>query len=684
MSKLHIVLLILFPALSLNVRADEETKLPAPVQPRLTSVFPMSAQPGARLEVELRGEFLDRVNRVLFETGDLSGAVLSSTFTSARIQIHVAAGAQPGARYFRLLSQRGASNLVLFRVSRWPVPLESEPNDELDSPTVVSLPVLINARLSSMNDVDLFRFHAKNGERIQFNVLGARNWTPADVSLAILWPNGREIVHDEGRFIWDPYIDHMFEKEGDYLAAVTVTRMPAGGQSRNDLNYQLAIGRSPFIWSLFPFGGAKGSTVEVEMLADFVPTSPVVIFSEKRIDARVQAGIRNNCCKILTAIAPDATAGIHELLLAENSGILAPAKFAVGDFPECLEVEPNDSARVAQTLSFPATVNGRIDRNGDEDWYRISAETGQALTFIIDAEKYGSVLDSQLTLLDTGGRRLASNDDAKWPGRPLNRDPLLTYRFKEKGDYFVKVSSPYQRGDPDHVYRLTVRPQQPGFVVSLNSDRAVVARGGSGKLGISVVRQEGFEGDVRIDVEGLPAGVTAKPLIIPKEKDSDSLVVEAAEGSDQPLSEIEVFGAAAIGGNEIRRRAWLPPSRFQGSGPGFSDYTPRKPLLSVVDAPWFSLESAASTVYLVRGGKAEFGVKITRRPEFTAPLEISSENLPAGVTIDQVDFIDEGRMARITLTATESTPQARIPDLVVVGKSREKKESAPRISLQVD
>jgi hypothetical protein len=38
--------------------------------------------------------------------------------------------------------------------------------------------------------------------------LGARNGTNADVSLAILYPDGREVVHDEGRFIWDPYLDH--------------------------------------------------------------------------------------------------------------------------------------------------------------------------------------------------------------------------------------------------------------------------------------------------------------------------------------------------------------------------------------------------------------------------------------------------------------------------------------------
>ncbi len=92
-----------------------------------------------------------------------------------------------------------------------------------------------------------------------------------------------------------------------------------------------------------------------------------------------------------------------------------------------------------------------MDRDGDEDLFRISAEAGASLVFQVDAEKYGSVLDSSLALLDTAGKVLASNDDAKWPGRALNRDAMINFKFKDKGDYFVKVSSLYRRGGPDHV-----------------------------------------------------------------------------------------------------------------------------------------------------------------------------------------------------------------------------------------
>ncbi|MCI0422593.1 MAG: PPC domain-containing protein [Acidobacteria bacterium] len=248
-------------------------------QPQLNTIFPMAIQPGRRLRLELQGEFLDGASQLLFESGDVSGAVVSATFTTALVDVAVSPGAAPGRRRLRLASERGVSNTVLFRVSRWATPVENEPNDDLDSPTSVESPALISGRLQTEQDVDLYRFHAKAGERLQFNVLGARNGTNADVSLAILYPDGREVVHDDGRFIWDPYLDHTFEAGGDYIAAITLTRMPAGGQPRSDLSYQMAIGQSPFFWSVFPMGARQGSSSEFTLRGDFMQAGTPVQFS---------------------------------------------------------------------------------------------------------------------------------------------------------------------------------------------------------------------------------------------------------------------------------------------------------------------------------------------------------------------------------------------------------------------
>jgi hypothetical protein len=100
----------------------------------------------------------------------------------------------------------------------------------------------------------------------------------------------------------------------------------------------------------------------------------------------------------------------------------------------------------------------------------------------------------------------------------------------------------------------------------------------------------------------------------------------------------------------------------------------------------FSLESAASEVFLVRGGSAEFGVKIVRRRGFAETPEFSLENAPSGVQVEKFEIVDEGRMARLTLRASESAAVGRVPDVAIVGVARgdQRSESAPRINVQVD
>ena len=686
--------LILLPAWAFEESSVEPPKAPqvALRQPQINTVFPMGIQPGQKLRFEVQGEFLDGASQLLFESADASGSVVSASFTKALVDVVVTPEALPGPRRFRLVSERGVSNTVLFRVSRWATPVEKEPNDDLDSPMPVAAPSLISGRLQTDQDVDLYRFHAKAGERLQLNVLGARNGTNADVSLAILYPDGREVAHDEGRFIWDPYLDHTFEAAGDYIAAITLTRMPAGGQSRSDLNYQIAFGESPFLWSVFPMGARQGSSSEFTLRGDFLQVGIPVRFSGPGLQPGIEGVLTERCAsgdfRLPVKISPVTEPGAYDLGVSDNSGTLAPLKLVVGDLPEMTETEPNDTVAKSQLLNGALTVNGRIDRDGDEDLFRVSAEAGASLVFQVDAEKYGSILDSSLTLLDTAGKVLASNDDAKWPGRALNRDGLINFKFKDKGDYFVKVSSLYRRGGPDHVYRLTVQPATPDFMLSLSTDRPSVQRGEKGKIGVSVSRFNEFKGEVRVQIAGLPEGVMAKDLVIPGDKDSGNIELEAAAGSESKATAIRVWGEASVDGRSLTRHALLPPGRFQGSGPVFPDSSPLQAFLTVVDPPRFSLESAASTVYLVRGGTAEFGIKVARKNGFAAPLNLTAENLPKGVVIQGVELIDEGRMARVTLQASADAASARVPNLAIIGtaevEGKKFSVAAPRVSLQLD
>ena len=88
---------------------------------------------------------------------------------------------------------------------------------------------------------------------------------------------------------------------------------------------------------------------------------------------------------------------------------LNTVKLAVGNDPEILEREPNNSPAQAQTVSLPVTINGHISggtTNGgaaDEDYFRFRARKGENLAIEVAAARLGSPLDSVIEVLDARG-----------------------------------------------------------------------------------------------------------------------------------------------------------------------------------------------------------------------------------------------------------------------------------------
>jgi len=82
----------------LHTSQHEDGTPTVPVQrfPQIVSVFPMGAEPGTLTDVEVRGEFLDGAQRVVFSDTAFSARVQRSSFTRVELQIQVPARADPG------------------------------------------------------------------------------------------------------------------------------------------------------------------------------------------------------------------------------------------------------------------------------------------------------------------------------------------------------------------------------------------------------------------------------------------------------------------------------------------------------------------------------------------------------------------------------------------------------------
>ena len=102
------------------------------------------------------------------------------------------------------------------------------------------------------------------------------------------------------------------------------------------------------------------------------------------------------------------------------------------------------------------------------------------------------------------------NDDAA--NRRLGTDSQLIFIPPADGEYVARVSDVRGFGatlpEDNWSYTLTIRPPRPSFTASIGAKDPAVSPGSGREIPVSVTRDEGFEGPVRITIENLPAGFT--------------------------------------------------------------------------------------------------------------------------------------------------------------------------------
>jgi hypothetical protein len=79
-------------------------------------------------------------------------------------------------------------------------------------------------------------------------------------------------------------------------------------------------------------------------------------------------------------------------------------------------VPPDDVGNDAQTngrVAVGRTASGNLEYEGDFDWYRFSARTGNRYTITLDGAGDGGLSDPLLRVLDAEGVELAANDDSE-------------------------------------------------------------------------------------------------------------------------------------------------------------------------------------------------------------------------------------------------------------------------------
>ena len=156
--------------------------------------------------------------------------------------------------------------------------------------------------------------------------------------------------------------------------------------------------------------------------------------------------------KIRVETAKDAPLGIHPLRLATGGGLSNLRLFCVDDLPQILDNDANRDKAKPQAVQVPCVIAGKTDAE-QSDWYKITATSGQRLSFEILGRRLGSPIDPLISIYSVKTQReVAHNNDS--PG--CQGDPRLSHVFKEAGDYLIEVRDVLGRGGPDYIYRLRI------------------------------------------------------------------------------------------------------------------------------------------------------------------------------------------------------------------------------------
>jgi hypothetical protein len=133
------------------------------------------------------------------------------------------------------------------------------------------------------------------------------------------------------------------------------------------------------------------------------------------------------------------------------SGESSPHTLFVDHAPVVAEKKPNNSFTKAQPVQLGQTIEGVVNPGGDVDVFRFDGKQGQQVVLEVFAARYGSPLDSLLTLYDAGGRIVASNDDVDGTA-----DSRIETTLPTSGAYYVSVVDANDVGSPSNIYRLVM------------------------------------------------------------------------------------------------------------------------------------------------------------------------------------------------------------------------------------
>lgn len=588
-----ILLTAAFSAVSWSLPVDSFAQSVCLPAPRLLTTMPMGGKVGSQVEITITGENLDDADELTFSDPRITATRKLNAAGQPepnKYLVTIAADCPLGVHEARLMTRLGISSSRVFSVGNLTESVRTSPNTSLA--TAMELPVnsVCNAVMSDKS-VDHYSFQAKKGQRIIVDCATKGIDSKLDVVFIIADAEGRDLLVERR----GGALDFTVPEDGKYIIKAHELTFKGGPA----YFYRLAL------WEL-PAG------------------EPIV---------RLPATKTVNSCSWPPAGLPEKAA--------------------------TAEQEPNNLAK-AQKITLPCDISGSFFPAADVDVFEFEAKKGEEWWVEVGSERFGLPTDPAILVQHVAGSgadekltdvaefsdipspvRVSSNGYA-YDGPPYqagSSDIMAKLVIQQDGLHRLQISDLFggTRNDPRNVYRLVIRKAAPDFAVVAwalhmelrNGDRnalskPIALRGGSTMaLEVVAIRRDGFDGDIELVMDGLPEGMRAQGLKIPKGQSRGMMLVTANQNAPRAIGSAHFYGKAQINGANVERPCRL--ASFSWPIPDSWGEIPNPRLLADVPVSVSGVEFAPITIApteaevreVVAGEKLTIPLTQTRRSEFS-------------------------------------------------------------------
>jgi hypothetical protein len=654
-----------------------------------------------------------------------------------KFTVTVAADVAPGIYDVRLAGPLGVSNPRGFAIDGWNEAIKAGGNRPAEKAQPLEIGTVVNGAFEANNE-DWYKFTAKKGARVVIDLQAQRLDSKADGTLVVYDAAGRELGRSRDANRRDPLVDLAVPADGEYFVKA-YDFVFAGGA---EYYYRLAVHSGAYIDFVFPPVVRPGEKNKLTVYGRNLPggsTSDVLVAGRPldRLDVTVEVPADEPTDR-RAAPAPvraaEALVDAREYRLKTSSGKSNAVLLGYARAPVVVEAEPNDALEKTQIVKLPCEVVGQFLTRGDLDSYQFEAKKGDVVAIEVISQRMGYSTDPWLLV-----QQVVKNKEGTPELKDLKEvddetvnigltafntaagDPNFRLTAPEDGVYRVVVRDLYgdSRGDARLVYRLVLRKPQPDFrLIALpvpiakgqnnNSGQAykplgtLIRSGEVGTISVMASRIDGYDGPIKVGLEGLPKGVTASEAILGSRGDMTPLAIVVPEKTPEWQGTVRVVGRATIDGREVTREARGAAIIAPGANnrPAEARMTHEIPLsIGGNDVmPCTITLGDGKPVTGSPGAKVEIPVKIVRRNGFKDAVQLTPVGLPSyakasqnnGVTVADKEVkltidLDKGApLGELTFAVSGVIPRYNYAlDKATVEAANKRKDEAAKAAADV-